>query len=65
MIENLFKNRDFVEPKDLEAAKILSKTKQWELRKSGELPHIRCGKKVLYSRQNLESFFARSERLLA
>jgi hypothetical protein len=63
MIENLFRERDFVEPKHLESAKILSKTAQWQLRKTGVLPHLRIGKKVLYSRHHLETFFTRAETL--
>jgi hypothetical protein len=71
MLEKLFQQKDLIEPKDLDTAKILSKVKQWELRKRyengkpGGLAHLRVGKKVFYSRQHLENFFAAMDKQAA
>lgn len=61
MFDHLFKDRDVIEPKDLE--KYLSKTKQWQERNAilpDGTPKLKCfraGKKVFYTRQHLQSYF--------
>lgn len=60
MFDQLFKDRDFVEPKDLDHAKIMSKTKQWQERENGRLNCIRSGKKIFYTQQLLQEYFEQS-----
>ena len=63
MFEQLFKEKQFVEPKDLEAAKIMSKTKQWQERENGRLDCFRVGtKKILYTPEHLQAYFEQSEK---
>jgi hypothetical protein len=62
MFEQLFNGKQFVEPKDLEAAKIMSKTMQWLERENGRLKYYRVGsKKVLYAREHLAAYFEQTE----
>ncbi len=62
MFEQLFKEKQFVEPKDLEAEKIMSKTMQWQEREKGRLKCFRVGtKKVLYTREHLQEYFEQTE----
>ena len=60
MFEQLFKEKQFVEPKDLETAGIISKTKQWQAREDGFLQCIRVGKKVFYLQEHLADYFAKA-----
>ncbi|HEX8264720.1 MAG TPA: hypothetical protein VF596_04805 [Pyrinomonadaceae bacterium] len=60
MFEQLFKDKQFIEPKDLELAKILSKTKQWQERENGRLKCFRAGKKIFYTREHIRDYFAMS-----
>ncbi len=61
MFEHLFREKQFVEPKDLASAKIMSKAKQWQEREAGRLKCFRVGtKKVLYTREHLADYFEQS-----
>lgn len=63
MVENLFKNRDFVEPKDLEQAGLMSKTMQWQERERGLLECFRVGsRKILYTPEHLQRYFERNQK---
>lgn len=61
MFEQLFGKKQFVEPKDLEAAGIMSKTMQWQERERGRLECFRVGtKKILYTPEHLQTYFERT-----
>lgn len=63
MFEHLFKERQFIEPKDLEAARIMSKVQQWTERESGRLQCFRVGtRKILYSREHLAAYFENAQK---
>lgn len=49
-------------PQDIANLGLLSLVLQWQLRKSGKLPHYRIGRKILYSQAHLDGYLATCEQ---
>ena len=48
-------------PKELDKRGVMSLVKQWQERAAGRLKCYRIGKKILYSEQHLNDYFAQCE----
>jgi len=48
--------------KEFAQAVNLSRTTLWRLREKGQLPHIRIGRRILFTQEHIDQFLARFER---